>query len=275
MAGRTNIWWSPIPSYITVKIVGGTEITPNEFPFLAYLQVNFTGTDGFQQLCGGSIYNENHIITAAHCVGFPGDFESFQVRVVAGKHSADAQSSHEQIRLITQINIHPNYSRETLENDIAILKMESPLIFNERVSAISIATTDPAVNSRVVVAGWGRLRTFATSAPPIPRKVSVRVFSNPYCSLMYGLFNQVTDAMLCAGIHVPIFGTKGSCQGDSGGPLFTERKPHRLVGVVSWGMGCALLSYPQVYARVPHFADYIKSIAGFQFHRALPPPRLI
>lgn len=48
---------------------------------------------------------------------------SFQVRVVAGKHSADAQSSHEQIRLITQINIHPNYSRETLENDIAILKV--------------------------------------------------------------------------------------------------------------------------------------------------------
>jgi len=53
-------------------------------------------------------------------------------------------------------------------NILLSTQMESPLIFNERVSAISIATTDPAVNSRVVVAGWGRLRVSDPTDPADP-----------------------------------------------------------------------------------------------------------
>ena len=63
------------PPLYEVKIVGGTEAIENEFPFLAYLQLNFSGTAGFQQLCGSSIYNEKYVITAAHCVKLPEGFK--------------------------------------------------------------------------------------------------------------------------------------------------------------------------------------------------------
>lgn len=61
------------------------------------------------------------------------------------------------------------------------------------------------------------------------------------------------------------FGSYSACQGDSGGPLATvdsvTKKPF-LVGIVSWGKGCAVPKYPGVYARVSAAREWIKSIAG-------------
>jgi len=91
------------------------------------------------------------------------------------------------------------------------------------------------------------------------RKVSVRVVSNSNCLNKYSVRGlEVTENMICAAIPA---GGKDSCQGDSGGPLFTPRN-EKLVGVVSWGVGCALAQFPGVYARVSLYVDFIASIAG-------------
>lgn len=52
-----------------------------------------------------------------------------------------------------------------------------------------------------------------------------------------------------------------ACQGDSGGPavIFSETKEPTVVGIVSWGIGCALKKYPGVYSRVLAVRQWIHS----------------
>lgn len=60
---------------------------------------------------------------------------------------------------------------------------------------------------------------------------------------------EVTETMICAGEK-----GKDSCQGDSGGPLASNGT---LVGIVSWGLGCAREGYPGVYTNVAYFKDWL------------------
>ena len=67
--------------------------------------------------------------------------------------------------------------------------------------------------------------------------------------------SSITDAMICAGQS-----GLDSCQGDSGGPLVEKKNgdsKYYLVGIVSWGRGCAAAGYPGVYARTSHFGSWI------------------
>lgn len=67
---------------------------------------------------------------------------------------------------------------------------------------------------------------------------------------------RITDFMICAADT-----NKDSCQGDSGGPLF-DMKSQKLVGVVSWGYGCADPQYPGVYSNIAKQLDWIRENAG-------------
>ena len=81
--------------------------------------------------------------------------------------------------------------------------------------------------------------------------VTTEVCGNDYASSGY----TITDGMICAGEA-----GKDSCQGDSGGPMVGTNKAGEtvLVGVVSWGIGCAQEGYPGVYARVAYFLDWLQ-----------------
>lgn len=76
------------------------------------------------------------------------------------------------------------------------------------------------------------------------RKVDVSVVSRATCRNNYST-SAITDRMFCAGVSA---GGKDSCQGDSGGPIINSAKV--LLGVVSWGDGCARAGKPGVYSNL-------------------------
>lgn len=90
------------------------------------------------------------------------------------------------------------------------------------------------------------------------RAAVVPAANQNYCNTQYN--GRITPRMICAGYKE---GGKDSCQGDSGGPLTIEVNGEvQLVGVVSFGRGCAEPNYPGVYARVTAVRSWIKRQTG-------------
>lgn len=115
------------------------------------------------------------------------------------------------------------------------------------------------VGTKAIATGWGTLKEDGKPSC-ILQEVEVPVISNDRCVTETNYTNKmITDNMLCAGY--PGVGERDSCQGDSGGPLVYERPDKRLVliGVVSWGNGCARKDFPGVYTRVTRFMNWIKA----------------
>ncbi|MBV96894.1 Serine protease 33, partial [Eschrichtius robustus] len=94
--------------------------------------------------------------------------------------------------------------------------------------------------------------------------VRVPLLDTRTCDLLYHMGTNVPRAEhivlpgnLCTGY---VEGQKDACQGDSGGPL-TCMKSGRwvLVGVVSWGKGCALPNRPGVCTNVATYSPWIQA----------------
>ncbi|XP_055700154.1 trypsin-1-like isoform X2 [Phlebotomus papatasi] len=103
----------------------------------------------------------------------------------------------------------------------------------------------------LMVSGWGDTQNAHESRNQL-RAAKVPKYNDKACNDAYKGFGGITERMMCAGV---LEGGKDACQGDSGGPLTWDGV---VVGVVSWGYGCAKPRYPGVYSRVSAVRDWIK-----------------
>jgi secreted trypsin-like serine protease len=228
------------------RIIGGEEVEPNSIPY----QVSFQTTGGFH-FCGGSVLDENTIITAAHCCD--GQTAS-RVKIIAGEHNLDKNEGTEQERDVRRIIMHENYDSSRITSDICLLKVDSPLTLGAEVTGVTLPKADdkfPA-GTPATVSGWGV--TDAGGASNVLMAVDVKIDSDADCKDGYGS-SYVAEHHICASDR-----DKDSCQGDSGGPLTCgSDKVH--CGVVSWGYGCAVAGYPGVYSRTTTYVDWIATHA--------------
>ncbi|KAG7165584.1 trypsin-1-like [Homarus americanus] len=234
------------------KIVGGTNATLGEFPYMLSYQdisygVNF-------HLCGASIYNENWAITAGHCVyGEKYDNPDY-LRVVAGELNLEKDEGTEQGIVLSKLILHENFDDFNLYNDIGLLKLSEPLNFNEYVSAIDLPEREYTATGDCILTGWGSLSENGKS-PDILQKVTIPIMTDEKCRADYSQ-TDILDNMICAGYEG---GGKDACQGDSGGPMAcNDTGSTYLAGIVSWGAGCARPHAPGVYTEVSHFIDWIE-----------------
>merc|ERR1712066_622256 len=238
-------------------IVNGYEAIKHEYPFMAALM------NRQRQFCGGSLIDDNHILTAAHCVAHMSKYDVQNLRVRLGDHNIrdgvnDGIAVEKRVKRVIR---HKGFSSSTLWNDVAILTMEDDVQFTTNIQPICLAQgANKYVNSHVTVAGWGTLSE-AGSQPASMMKVDVKVWTNDMCDSSYGSSapGGITSHMLCASDY-----QKDSCSGDSGGPLFDcpYNGPCEQIGIVSWGIGCAKQQYPGVYTRITEMMPWIQRIVA-------------
>lgn len=245
----------------STRIVGGTTTEVNEYPW----QVGVTYTYSSTFFCGGTLISDQWVMTAAHCTR--GDQPS-QLKVVLGEHNTGSTSESDQIPMgVTRIVEHPSYSSSTLNNDFSLIKLDSKVDFaahpHIRPVCLPTSTSNNYAGEFAIVTGWGTTSSSGSLSAAL-REVRVKVLSNQECKATSYSNAEIKDQMVCAGVTA---GGKDSCQGDSGGPLISSKsgdgvtagQNYDLIGVVSWGYGCAVAEYPGVYARISTVLDWISS----------------
>ncbi|XP_050964073.1 ovochymase-1 [Labeo rohita] len=229
------------------RIIGGQEAWAHSWPW----QVSLQYSD--MPACGGAILDLRWVITACHC--FKRYKKASLWNAVVGMHNLENvnESCHQTIE-VEKIISHKDYNPKTNENDIALVKLESPLQFNECVRPVAILNGDLPPQESCTVTGWGAIRENGPRASRL-QEVNVTVFEPQTCNKYYG--GKMLKFMMCAGADA---GGMDACQGDSGGPLscFTGER-YKLAGVVSWGVGCGRAQRPGVYTTLYHYKQWIES----------------
>lgn len=257
------------PAGMQPQIIGGTLADDGEYPWQVAL-VDATQTNPYNgQFCGGSIIAPGWVLTAAHCVVEDDGTVSnpAALDVVAGVNllsSGQTSGTQGQRRKVSQIIVHSSYNPQTLDNDLALLRLAAPLSLNAKVQPVPLAAqTDSqwfAPGLTATVSGWGR-----TNPPPQQpvlwpndlMEVQVPIVDQTICAAAYP--GAITANMLCAGYPT---GGKDSCQGDSGGPLIVPDGGGGWLqaGIVSWGEGCAQPNQYGVYTRLANYTGWINSM---------------
>jgi trypsin len=212
------------------QIIGGDPAAEGQFPYIVALA---DASDPSFNYCGGQLVEADVVLTAAHCtVGSdPSD--------VVIRHG-DTDIAETDVYEVEDIVIASNYNSSTMRNDWSLIKLTEAI---PGAVTVPLATSDPNNHGTLTVAGWGTTESGSTSDDLL--YVDVPYVTDAQCRSAYGSeFNAAT--MLCAGDLAN--GGVDSCQGDSGGPLVNASGV--LVGIVSWGYGCAEPGNPGVYTNV-------------------------
>jgi hypothetical protein len=230
-----------------MAVVGSTQVnTIDEHPYqVALVHADQSAFNG--QFCGGSIRDEWHVITAAHCVyDIDGSGQRAQpedIDVLAGAVQLSKESAGQRVH-VEGISFKPDFNEHTFANDAAVLTLAQPLVPGTGVQPVSLiddaARQALQTGSELFVSGWG-IYTYdpvATAADTL-RVASVKYWTNADCTEQWWTYDG-KPGQLCA--ETPPDGTEpahDSCNGDSGGPLVQASPPSpasdRLVGIVSFG----------------------------------------
>ncbi|CAH1153687.1 unnamed protein product [Phaedon cochleariae] len=231
------------------RIVGGQDAEVHEWPWIAAL------FNGGRQFCGGSLIDEIHILSAAHCVAHMSSWDVARLTVRLGDHNIKINSEARHIeKRVKRVVRHRGFDSRTLYNDIAILTLDSPVDFSKHVRPLCLPTGSSDFSGRTAtVIGWGSLRESGPQ-PAVLQEVNIPIWNNRECGRKYGgaAPGGIVEHMLCAGQA-----NRDSCSGDSGGPLMVNSGKWIQVGIVSWGIGCGKGQYPGVYTRVEKFLPWI------------------
>lgn len=243
------------------KIIRGHPARVGKYPWVvavARMQPN----GKFTVYCGGSVVASTWVLTAAHCKVKNGDY------VLVGRQdlNTDAGVPVKVDRIVDGV---PQYMAATKANDAVLLHLETAagvkeVALNEDPNIEDLRDTD------LTIAGWGTTSYFG-KASNILLEATVTIRNLAGCQNQYDRSRRTVPATaFCANGEKAqrvdeLTGetVSDACQGDSGGGAYwldQTANVYKLVGVVSWGIGCGDDAYPGVYTRASWISKWIKPV---------------
>jgi secreted trypsin-like serine protease len=246
----------PTPAH---AIVGGGPVSTGQYPWMVALASRSVyGDSRSGQFCGGTLVSPTKVVTAAHCLYDESTMQPADrpdLRVIVGRTDLTSDDGVEVP--VSQVWIDPDYSMRNNTWDVAVLTLADPQPGRAVLPLVAQGQSAPyRAGTNATVLGWGDLRGDGDYAAVL-HSVQVPLIADATCARDYpggadGAFQPST--MVCAGEQTT--GGRDACQGDSGGPLVVAG---RLVGLVSWGTGCAEAGHPGVYTRVAAMTDAVRA----------------
>jgi len=239
----------------STDIVGGKDAIPYSWPWQVLLRRNNI------PFCGASLITNQWLITAAHCV-FDSKPSAFSA-VLSVFNKTRNDEPGEQISSITQFHVHPEFEPQNLVNDIALMKLSSPVNFTDHISPVCLSSIQgeelPAVGTNVFITGWGNTKVPSRDPSATLKQAVVPLMSTEVCRVRNPAYPKFDEkAHFCIGFDR---GGKGACHGDSGGPAMfqTPDGSWKQIGITSFGQyGVCASPAGTGYTKVPSYVDFIK-----------------
>ncbi|PKT71210.1 serine protease [Streptomyces populi] len=273
IAGRTakkvSLSASTTPAHVDPKIIGGTTTTITTAPWMAQLWYYDEAKDiGF--FCGGSVVSPTKILTAAHCTkdeygnkydwAANGSVVTRTAQLPTENSAGDVDLHGGMVTGVSRQWTHSSYSPSTINNDIAVLTLATPVTAKPILMTTSGDTASYASGTKATLYGWGRTTSTTQDISGTLKTATLPINSDSTCntamrSVLGGVDAFIEGHMVCAG--TPASGsdthTTSACNGDSGGPLVVKNAAgvNHIVGVVSWGVeDCVAKGAYSVFSKV-------------------------
>ncbi|XP_012534347.1 trypsin isoform X1 [Monomorium pharaonis] len=233
------------------RIIHGIDTNINIVPYLLSLRINNI------HVCCATIVNTRWAVTAAHCLKAT-EYPLEEITLCSGSSILYKNCI---VHNITNFFIHENYDNKINDFDIAVIKVTPAFTYNDHTKAVNLASNEYVYTKWGIVCGWGYYMKFHDFVKPVLSKnvqcAIVPQISKRICQSYYANRYILTSRMTCYGFQE---GGIDACQGDSGGPIVNSE--NILLGITSWGDGCAEQNSPGVYTDTIILRHWIKHKIG-------------
>jgi len=240
-------------SVIQPFVVGGQDVTSNQYQFIAaILNAHYTNPRE-ATYCTGTLIKPDIVMTAAQCVS---QLSPEEIDVVVGKIDLSTVVPSDRIPVLGVI-VNPNYNSSNSDSDIALLKLSRSL--NSTLSSLSSLDSINLLQygDPVSFVGWGRNGANSPFTPNILQEATFEFIDRSSCisEISAWTAHEVTQNQFCAKNSTA---TQDVCYGDAGGPLMaTIGGKYVQIGISSWGLSC--INQQSVYTNLGMFTEWLAS----------------